>query len=85
MVDIQQNTLPNGLRVAIHPDGSSPLVGVSLTYGVGSRVEQPGGSGFAHLFEHLMFQGSEHVPSGGFVRHIQGWGGEVKARIKQCS
>ena len=77
MVEIQQNTLPNGLRVAIHPDGSSPLVGVSLTYGVGSRVEQPGGSGFAHLFEHLMFQGSEHVPSGDFVRHIQGWGGEV--------
>jgi len=77
MVDIQQNTLSNGLRVAIHPDGSTPLVGVSITYDVGSRVEQPGSAGFAHLFEHLMFQGSENVPSGEFVRHIQGWGGEV--------
>jgi len=77
MVDIQQNTLSNGLRVAIQPDGATPLVGVSLTYDVGSRVEQPGSAGFAHLFEHLMFQGSQHVPSGEFVRHIQGWGGEV--------
>ena len=77
MVQIQQSTLPNGLRDAVHPDGSTPLVGVSLTYDVGSRVEQPGQSGFAHLFEHLMFQGSAHVPCGEFVQHIQGWGGEV--------
>ena len=77
MAPIQQSTLPNGLRVAVHPDGSTPLVGVSLTYDVGSRVEQPGRSGFAHLFEHLMFQGSAHVPCGDFVQQVQGWGGEV--------
>jgi zinc protease len=77
MVDIQQSTLSNGLRIAIQPDGSVPLVGVSLTYDVGSRVEEEGASGFAHLFEHLMFQGSAHVAPGEFVRHIQGSGGIV--------
>jgi predicted Zn-dependent peptidase len=77
MVDIQQSTLTNGLRVAIQADPSVPLVGVSLTYDVGSRVESPATSGFAHLFEHLMFQGSAHVETGELVRQIQGWGGTV--------
>ena len=75
--DIHQSTLSNGLRVAIEPDGSVPIVGVSLSYDVGSRVEQPGEAGFAHLFEHMMFQGSAHVPKDGFVSAIQGHGGDV--------
>ena len=77
MVNIEQTTLSNGLRVAIQPDDGVPLVGVSLIYDVGSRVETPGNSGFAHLFEHLMFQGSEHVAAGELVHRIEGWGGAV--------
>ncbi len=77
MVNIQETTLPNGLRVVLQPDDSVPLVGVSLLYDVGSRVERPGSSGFAHLFEHLMFQGSEYVEKGEFIQRIQGWGGTV--------
>lgn len=77
MLDIQESTLPNGLRVAVQPDDRIPLVGVSLLFDVGSRVELDGGSGFAHLFEHLMFQGSAHVGKGEFIQAIQGWGGTV--------
>ena len=77
MADIHQSTLSNGLRVAIEPDGTVPIVGVSLSYDVGSRVEVPGEAGFAHLFEHMMFQGSAHVPKDGFVSAIQGHGGDV--------
>ena len=51
MADIHQTTLPNGLRVVLCPDDSVPLVGVSMLYDVGSRVEAPGTAGFAHLFD----------------------------------
>ena len=57
-------TLPNGLRVIYSEDHSTPIVSVSVWYNVGSRNEQPGRSGFAHLFEHMMFQGSAHVKKG---------------------
>ena len=53
-------TLPNGLRVIVHTDRKAPIVAVNLWYHVGSKNEQPGRTGFAHLFEHLMFQGSEN-------------------------
>ncbi|MGZ3416857.1 MAG: M16 family metallopeptidase [Polyangiales bacterium] len=59
-------TLPNGLRVVIQEDHRAPLVAVNVTYHVGSRDDPPGRSGFAHLFEHLMFEGSKHVPRGEF-------------------
>jgi zinc protease len=61
-VDIpyQQFTLPNGLRVIVHTDRKAPIVAVNIWYHVGSKDEPKGRSGFAHLFEHLMFQGSEH-------------------------
>ncbi len=61
-VDIayEQFTLPNGLRVIVHTDRKAPIVAVNLWYHVGSKDEQPGKTGFAHLFEHLMFQGSEN-------------------------
>ena len=54
--------LPNGLKVLIHEDHSDPIVHVHVTYHVGSNRETAGKSGFAHFFEHMMFQGSEHVP-----------------------
>ncbi|RZA28361.1 MAG: insulinase family protein, partial [Lysobacteraceae bacterium] len=56
-------TLPNGLRVIVHTDRKAPVVAVNLWYHVGSKNEQPGRTGFAHLFEHLMFQGSENHKS----------------------
>src|SRR5262245_37344026 len=56
--------LPNGLTVLVHPDHSVPVVGVNLWYHVGSRNELPGRTGFAHLFEHFFFNGSEHHPGG---------------------
>jgi zinc protease len=59
-------TLPNGLHVILHRDPSVPTVAVNLWYHVGSAHERPGRTGFAHLFEHLMFEGSRHVPEGAF-------------------
>lgn len=58
--------LDNGLRVVVHEDHRAPLVCANVWYHVGSKEEVPGRTGFAHLFEHLMFVGSEHVPEGGF-------------------
>jgi predicted Zn-dependent peptidase len=63
-LSIQRVTLDNGLRVVLNRDSSSPTVAVSVTYDVGSRNEGPGQSGFAHLFEHMMFQGSQNVKKG---------------------
>ncbi|HEY4582843.1 MAG TPA: insulinase family protein, partial [Lysobacter sp.] len=61
-VDIpyEEFTLPNGLRVIVHTDRKAPIVAVNLWYHVGSKNEAPGRTGFAHLFEHLMFNGSEN-------------------------
>jgi predicted Zn-dependent peptidase len=56
----QEFTLPNGLRVVVHEDHKAPVVAVSVWYSIGSKDEPPGRTGFAHLFEHLMFGGSEH-------------------------
>jgi zinc protease len=63
-VDIpyQEFTLPNGLTVIVHEDHKAPIVAVNTWYHVGSKNEKPGKTGFAHLFEHLMFGGSEHAP-----------------------
>src|SRR5205823_307542 len=54
-------TLPNGLTVVLHEDHSVPVIGVNVWYHVGSANEKPGRTGFAHLFEHLMFMGSGHA------------------------
>jgi predicted Zn-dependent peptidase len=67
--------LSNGLRVVALPDRSSPVVAVSVLYDVGFRSEPEGRSGFAHLFEHMMFQGSKRVPKGEFDRLVLGNGG----------
>src|SRR5437868_10726829 len=61
-----QFTLPNGLHVILHEDHSVPLITVNVWYHVGSAREKPGRTGFAHLFEHLMFEGSQHVKEGEF-------------------
>jgi zinc protease len=68
-------TLDNGLRVIVHEDRRTPLVCVNVWYHVGSKEEAPGRTGFAHLFEHLMFEGSEHVPEGRFDELLEEIGG----------
>jgi zinc protease len=68
-------TLDNGLRVVLTPDRSAPVVGVAVIYDVGIRSEPQGRTGFAHLFEHLMFQGSENLEKLAHFRHVQGAGG----------
>lgn len=69
-------TLPNGLTVILHEDHTTPTVSVNIYYHVGSGREKPGRTGFAHLFEHLMFMGSSHVPVGKFDEWLEAVGGE---------
>lgn len=69
-------TLPNGLQVIVHEDHSVPVVAVNMWYHVGSGDEKPGRTGFAHLFEHIMFMGSQHVPTGEFDRLLEAAGGD---------
>jgi zinc protease len=68
--------LPNGLTVIVHEDHSRPVVAVDLRYHVGSARETPGRTGLAHLFEHIMFDGSKNVPMGGFDQWLEGVGGD---------
>jgi zinc protease len=72
---IERAVLGNGLRLVLCPDRDAPVACVTVVYGVGSRTEPAGRSGFAHLFEHLMFQGSTGVDRSGHARHVQGAGG----------
>jgi zinc protease len=78
-VPIQRHRLENGLRVNLSPDDSAPIVAVNLWYDVGSKHEKPGRTGFAHLFEHMMFQGSEHVAKGEHFALVQQAGGTLNA------
>jgi zinc protease len=72
---VERCTLDNGLRVVLSPDRSAPVVGVAVVYDVGIRSEPQGRTGFAHLFEHLMFQGSANLEKLAHFRHVQGAGG----------
>jgi zinc protease len=74
-IPIQQYTLKNGLRVVLSEDHSAPTYSICVTYDVGSRDEKPGHTGFAHLFEHMMFQGSENVGKGEHFILIENNGG----------
>ena len=67
--------MPNGLRDILTPDRSAPVIGVAVVYDVGIRSEPEGRTGFAHLFEHLMFQGSANLEKLAHFRHVQGSGG----------
>jgi zinc protease len=74
-VELHRETLSNGLRVVLSPDRSAPVVAVGVHYDVGFRSEPEGRTGFAHLFEHLMFQGSESLEKLAHFRHVQASGG----------
>ncbi len=77
MIQFDKFTLGNGLRVLVHEDSSTPMVVVNVMYDVGARDENPGKTGFAHLFEHLMFGGSINIPS--YDEPLQVAGGENNA------
>jgi zinc protease len=74
---IEKYTLGNGLRVVLNEDHSVPVVSVAVYYDVGSRNEREGRTGFAHLFEHMMFQGSENVPKAAHFQYISNAGGTM--------
>src|SRR5215216_7692175 len=74
-VPFQQFQLPNGLNVILHQDKTVPVATVNIWYHVGSANEKPGRTGFAHLFEHLMFEGSKHVKEGEFDTLLEAAGG----------
>jgi zinc protease len=74
---LETYTLPNGLTVILGEDHSAQVVAVDVWYNVGSRNERPGRTGFAHLFEHMMFQGSEHVKKGEHFKFIERAGGQM--------
>lgn len=81
MISFSRHTLPNGLKVLIHEDKDSPSVVLNLLYNVGSRIEDPEKTGFAHLFEHLMFGGSAHIES--YDTPLQRVGGQNNAFTSQ--
>lgn len=74
-IPIERYSLNNGMRVVLSADNSTPVVAVYLIYGVGARAEEKGRTGFAHLFEHMMFQGSENAPKGVLDKLVEGNGG----------
>jgi predicted Zn-dependent peptidase len=82
-IDFTEHTLKNGLRVILSEDHSAPTFSLSMTYNVGSRDERPGRSGFAHLFEHMMFQGSENVGKGEHLTVVTLNGGSANGTTNQ--
>ncbi len=76
VVPYEQFTLPNGLNVILHKDNTIPRVTVNVWYHVGSGSEKPGRTGFAHLFEHILFEGSQHVPEGKFDQWLEAAGAD---------
>lgn len=76
-MEFTDTTLDNGLRVIIAPDHAAPVIAVSLTYNTGSRNEKQGRTGFAHLFEHMMFEGSANVGKGEHMLLVQNYGGSL--------
>jgi len=78
-IRFEQYDLPNGLHVILHQDHSAPIVSQVVAYHVGSKNEQPDRTGFAHFFEHLMFEGSPNIPRGEFSKIVQNAGGNLNA------
>src|SRR2546427_2662346 len=82
-VDLKETRLANGLRVITVEDHNAPVIAVNVTYNVGSRNEKPGRTGFAHLFEHMMFQGSENVGKSEHFILIQNNGGTMNGTTNE--
>src|SRR5437667_2470058 len=82
-VDLKETRLANGLRVITVEDHNAPVIAVNVTYNVGSRNEKPGRTGFAHLFEHMMFQGSENVGKSEHFILVQNNGGQMNGTTNE--
>ncbi len=82
-VDFTEYDLPNGLHVILHTDHNAPVVAVSVMYHVGSKNEEAGRTGFAHFFEHLLFEGSENIKRGEFMKIVSANGGSNNANTTQ--
>ncbi len=82
-IKFEKYTLPNGLKVILHQDKSAPVVAVTALYHVGSKNEDTGRTGFAHFFEHLLFEGSENIKRGEFDKYVTGAGGALNANTSQ--
>ena len=78
-IPVERHSLDNGLKIVLSQDRTVPVVAVNLWYGVGSRNERKGKTGFAHLFEHMMFQGSAHVPKNKHFELVERAGGTLNA------
>ncbi len=82
-INFTEYSLPNGLHVILQEDHSTPIVAVSVMYHVGSKNEDPERTGFAHFFEHLLFEGSDNIKRGEYMKFIQSAGGQLNANTSQ--
>jgi predicted Zn-dependent peptidase len=81
-VPVEYYTLSNGLRVVLSEDHSVPVATLGVYYNIGFRIEPKDRTGFAHLFEHLMFQGSKNLPKGAFFKTVEGLGGQLNGSTR---
>ncbi len=82
-IEFREFKLDNGLHVILHQDNTTPIVATTVLYHVGSKNEDPERTGFAHFFEHLMFEGSENIPRGKFFEIVESAGGTLNAGTNQ--
>lgn len=78
-IEFKEFKLPNGLTVIMHKDNATPIVAVNVTYHVGSKNERPDRTGFAHFFEHLLFEGTQNIGRGEYMKKIESIGGTLNA------
>ncbi len=82
-INFTEYDLPNGLHVILHEDHSTPIVALSVMYHVGSKNEDPQRTGFAHFFEHLLFEGTDNIKRGEYMKLVQSNGGALNANTSQ--
>ena len=82
-IEYKEYDLPNGIHVILHQEPSTPIVAVSVLYHVGSKNEIPERTGFAHFFEHLLFEGSENIGRGEYSQLVEKNGGALNANTSQ--
>src|SRR3954470_6053389 len=82
-IAFEKYTLPNGLKVILHSDKTAPVVAVTALYHVGSKNEDTARTGFAHFFEHLLFEGSDNIKRGEFDKYVTNAGGTLNANTSQ--
>ena len=82
-IDFVEYDLDNGMHVILHEDNTTPIVAVSVMYHVGSKNENPDRTGFAHFFEHLLFEGSQNIERGEYDEYVERNGGTLNANTSQ--